>query len=134
MICRYCKQPARFVDNAEIYNGKRYGKSYMMWFCKPCDAYVGVHQNDPNRPLGELSNKEIREARKKAHRIVDEYWKSGKMKRAWVYSRLTRYFGEETHIGWSDTDKANEIVEIAPIILEMSKEEFNSKYPKVNLV
>lgn len=126
MKCRYCNREAVFVPNEEIYNGTRYGKSYMFWYCKPCDAYVGTHNNDPDKPLGELSNKETREAKKKAHRIVDEYWKSGRLKRGWVYSRLTKYFGEETHIGWSNIKRANEIAEIAPIILEMSKDEFDN--------
>lgn len=125
VICQYCGNEARFVDNAEIYNGKRYGKSYMMWWCKPCDAYVGVHENDPSRPLGELSNKELREWRKLAHGVIDDYWKSGKLKRAWVYSRLTRYFGEEIHVGWSDVEMCKKIVEEAPSILEMTREDFN---------
>lgn len=129
MTCRYCNKPAKFIPNEEIYNGTRYGKSYMMWYCKGCDAYVGTHENDPKRPLGELANKELREAKKKAHRIVDRYWRSGKLKRGHVYSRLTKYFGEETHIGWADVKRANEISEIAPIILEMSKTEFD-KHPR----
>lgn len=55
MICPYCKRPAKWVENKEIY-GKNYGKSYMMWLCKPCDAYVGCH-NNTKEPLGTLANK-----------------------------------------------------------------------------
>jgi len=59
MFCPYCGKNAEFVDNKEIY-GRRYGKSYMMWWCKNCDARVGVHHNDKNRPLGSMENKELR--------------------------------------------------------------------------
>lgn len=127
MICQYCKNPARFVDNAEIY-GRRYGKSYMMWYCKPCDAYVGTHNNDPDKPLGELSNKELREWRKLAHGVIDSYWKDGTLKRQWVYMRMKNHFGEETHVGWSDVDLCKRIVEEMPGVLEMTKKEFEQLY------
>ena len=63
MICRYCGDKAKFVNNEEIY-GKRYGKSYKAWWCKKCDARIGVHENDPKRPLGKnLACKSLRSAK-----------------------------------------------------------------------
>lgn len=61
MKCRYCGEHAEFVKNERIYNGKRFGKSYMTWWCEKCDASIGVHKNDPMRPLGEqLASAELR--------------------------------------------------------------------------
>jgi len=131
MICPYCKKLAMFVDNTEIYNGTRYGKSYMMFYCKICDAYVGTHDNDPKRPLGVMANKELREWRKKSHRIIDSYWKSGDLKRSWVYARLMRYFDREIHIGESNIEMCKMIAEIAPDLLEMTQVDFSKKYPRI---
>ena len=44
MNCNHCNQEAEWVENKEVY-GKNYGQSYMIWLCRPCDAYVGCHNN-----------------------------------------------------------------------------------------
>ena len=44
MICPYCNKEAKWCENKVIY-GKNYGKSYMCYYCKDCDAYVGCHNN-----------------------------------------------------------------------------------------
>ncbi len=110
MICPYCNKPARWVDNIEIY-GKRYGESYMMWWCKPCDARVGCHRNG-RRPLGTLANKELREWRMKAHAYIDPHWKLGKMSRDQVYGILDKHFGREMHVGESDIATCQEILKV----------------------
>lgn len=112
MICSYCNQPAKFVNNSEIYNGKQYGKSYMMWYCKPCNAYVGVHHNNPNAPLGTMANKELREWRKKAHALFDPLWKSGKMSRKQAYLWLKEKTGRWIHMGESDIETCKEVIEL----------------------
>ncbi len=113
MTCPYCNQPARFVDNAEIYNGRRYGKSYMMWWCLPCDALVGTHQNDPKRPLGTMANKELRQWRRKAHATIDPIWKDGEMSRGRVYEILSTELGKQVHVGESDIDMCQKIIDVA---------------------
>lgn len=128
VICPYCNQPAEWVENKEIY-GRNYGKSYMMYYCRPCDAYVGCHNNTRN-PLGTLANKELRELRKQAHRVIDPFWKEGLIERKHVYSRLRRHFGFHIHVGESDLDLCRRIVAEAPRLLEMSKEEFLAEYPR----
>jgi hypothetical protein len=109
MICPYCKNPAQWVENKEIY-GKNYGKSYMMWLCKPCDAYVGCH-NNTKEPLGTIANKETREARKRAHEAFDPMWKTGFMLRKEAYEILNNHFGFEVHIGESDISMCEQIIE-----------------------
>ena len=51
-------QPAEFVENKEVY-GKNFGQSFMMWLCRRCDARVGVHKNNPEKPLGTMANNEV---------------------------------------------------------------------------
>lgn len=129
MICPYCNKPAKYGPNEEFY-GRRYGKSYMCYYCKPCNAYVGVHENDKNRPLGTMANQELRNWRRKAHQAIDPFWRSKKMKRVWVYTRLKRYFKKDVHIGESDIEMCRKIVEIAPELMSLSKEKFSELYPR----
>lgn len=108
MICPFCKQPARWVQNQEIY-GRNYGKSYMIWLCKPCDAYVGCH-NNTDVPMGSMANKEMREWRKLAHSVFDPLWKKGNMTRRKAYRTLAKVFGHEVHIGESDVETCKQII------------------------
>ena len=108
MICPYCKKEAEWVPNENVY-GKRYGKSYMCYYCKPCDAYVGCH-NNTKQPLGTMANKELRDWRIKAHAVIDPIWKSGKQSRREVYSKLSEHFGKEIHIGEANVLSCIEII------------------------
>ena len=62
MKCNHCNKEAEWIENKIVY-GRNYGKSYMIWFCHNCDAYVGCH-NNTERSLGIMANKELRELRK----------------------------------------------------------------------
>lgn len=108
--CPYCKKEAIFCENKEIY-GRNYGKSYMCYLCKECDAYVGTH-NNTRKPLGTMANSELREWRKKAHEVFDPLWKTGKMKRSEAYMFLNNLIGKETHIGESDIETCKKIIEL----------------------
>ena len=110
MKCPYCKKEAAWVENKEIY-GRNYGKSYMTYLCKDCDAYVGCH-NNTRVPFGAMANKELREWRKKTHAVVDPLWKSGRMTRKEVYKRLQEVFGEVIHIGDTDIQTCKDILEL----------------------
>lgn len=114
MHCPYCNKEAEWVENSEIY-GKRYGKSYMAYLCRDCDAYVGCH-NNTRTSLGTLANKKLREARKATHAVIDPLWKEGKYKRGTVYARLQDAFGEQIHVGESDLKRCKEIQETARLI------------------
>ncbi len=108
VICPYCKKEAPWVENKEKY-GKNYGKSYMCYYCKECDAYVGCHNNTRN-PLGTMANKELREWRMKCHALIDPLWKYGKMTRSQMYRMLRKKFRTEVHVGESDLEMCIEIV------------------------
>lgn len=68
-VCPYCKAKTEFVDSSIIY-GKSYG---MIYLCKPCNAYVGVHKGT-DKALGRLANYKLRELKKSAHNCFDTLW------------------------------------------------------------
>ncbi len=113
MECPYCKKQAIWCENKEIY-GKNYGKSYMCWLCKFCNAYVGCHNNTKN-PLGTMTNAETREWRKKVHEKIDPLWKSGKISRGKLYRNITRQLGlkKSYHTGYSDIEQCKKILELS---------------------
>lgn len=109
VVCPYCKKEAELVDSSAIYS-KSYGLIYL---CKPCDAYVGVHFGTVN-PLGTLANKETREARKVAHRAFDNIWQRKLMTRHKAYKELAKRMGKQAvHIGEADVYQCALITAIA---------------------
>ena len=109
MICPYCSKPAKYGPNEEYY-GSRYGRSYMCYYCKECDAYVGTH-NNTKKPLGTMANKELRQWRIKTHGVFDLLWKNGKFKRQEAYEMLDKHFGKEVHIGEADIEMCKKIID-----------------------
>ena len=118
VICDYCGEPAELVDSAIVYNGRSYGN---IWYCVKDSAYVGVHKNDnKNRPLGRLANKELREWKVNAHLAFDRLWKEGykdkksrNRERSRCYSLLSKKMGlhkSKTHIGMFDVDQCMKVV------------------------
>jgi len=109
MKCDYCGKEAEWVENKEIY-GRNYGKSYMMWLCRGCDAYVGCH-NNTRRSKGSLANKELRELRKTAHALFDPLWENmdNNQTRAGAYAWLVKNTGVQ-HIGESTKEGAQRVI------------------------
>ncbi len=112
MICPYCGEPAIWCENKEIY-GKNYGKSWMCYLCKPCDAYVGCH-NNTEKPLGIMANKELRAWRRQAHAAFDPLWKGNKNRsRGRTYELLAKELGKQIHIGESDIQTCQKVIEFS---------------------
>lgn len=109
MICPYCNNEAKYWPNSIVY-GKNYGKSFMCYYCKDCDAYVWTH-NNTKEPLGTMANKELRKLRMICHWRIDPLWKSWKMKRAQVYQMLYNHFWFTVHVWESDIDMCKKIIE-----------------------
>lgn len=110
MKCPYCKKEALWTSNDVVY-GRKYGKSFMCYYCRDCDAYVGCHQNS-KRPLGTMANKELRQYRIKAHAVFDPLWREKVMSRKSAYRFLERYFGKFIHIGESDIETCKQIIKL----------------------
>ena len=115
-ICPYCGKDSELIDSSEIY-GTSYGPMYI---CRDCDAYVGCYTGT-TKALGRLANKELREAKKRAHHYLDQLWKPNKSKRYKTYSWLSNQLGiprEITHIGMSDVEQCNKIAELSIVLLK----------------
>lgn len=110
MLCPYCNKEALWCENKEIY-GRNYGQSYMCYLCKDCKAYVGCH-NNTTKALGTMANAELRNLRKEAHKNIDPYWKSKKMKRRDVYKKLSDIFGFDVHVGESDAGLCEKLIQV----------------------
>jgi len=113
VICPYCQADAEYLDSSEVYGaGHSYG---MLYLCRPCDAYVGVHKGT-DRPLGTLADYETRWWRKKAHGVFDPIWmRSSNPHRSWVYHWLAVQMGipdKECHIGMFTVSQCKQVVAI----------------------
>lgn len=106
VTCPFCDQPAEWVSHAEIY-GKVFNKdAHMIWLCRPCDAYVGTHQNS-KRPLGQMANAHMRRARKLTkelfiNKCLMGNWKCNKTLKSAAYAMLADRMGitvDECHFG-----------------------------------
>ena len=116
-ICPYCREDTEYVDSKKVY-GKSYG---MIYLCKGCDAYVGVHDGT-DVALGRLADKELRFWKKEAHRYFDPLWKKKAEKgysknkaRRSGYMWLSKQLGikpKRTHIGMMTVDECKKIVEL----------------------
>jgi len=112
IYCPYCGRQAEYVDTKEIY-GKSYGMAYL---CRPCDAYVGVHDGT-DQPLGSLANWELRRWRNRAHAAFDPLWQRGRFRRRRndAYAWLAEKMGlpkEETHIAMFNVPQCKQVIQI----------------------
>lgn len=89
----------------------------MIWLCRPCDAFVGCHHNTKRAKGRFLAKSDLREARKRAHAVVDPLWQGGGYKRGTVYKRLSEAFGYEVHIGDTETpEECEDIIKTAQLV------------------
>lgn len=108
--CPYCGGTPEWVENKEVY-GKNYGKSFMMWLCRACKAYVGCH-NNTRMPLGTLAKKELRDLRHKCHGLFDQRWSTNSERReeyTWLAEQMRT---DEIHIAQCNEDMCRDILEI----------------------
>ena len=110
VICPGCQCEAPWVPNSEKY-GSNFGASYMCYYCRPCDTYVGCH-NNTREPLGTMAGLSLRTLRRQVHTVFDKIWMSEGISRSNAYGRLSMLMGKETHIGASDEQMCNRILEV----------------------
>lgn len=96
----------------------------MIWLCRPCQAYVGVHKNSKDyAPLGRIANSELRDWKKRAHAAFDPLWQnrmsdlkcSKSAARKVIYKWLTKALDiqrSDCHIGMFDVDMCKQTVEV----------------------
>ena len=90
---------ARLTSGKEIYPNRPDLKHIPIWKCDVCGNYVGCHRKtkNPVRPLGCIPTKNIRNARKRIHKLLDPLWGSGKIKRRTIYKKLSDKLGWQYH-------------------------------------
>ncbi len=118
-ICPYCGKKTRLENSSSVYNGRSYG---LIYICKPCDAFVGIHKDGSNRALGRLANADLRHFKKEAHAWFDPIWqakvKLGQNKfqaRTGAYTWLSTAMGidrNDTHIGMFDIDQCKLVIDL----------------------
>jgi len=119
LLCPYCGKKTEYIDSKEIYN-QNFG---LMYICRPCDAYVGTYSNDPTIALGRVAKKDLREARKEAHKYFDNLWQqrvasqevSEKEARDAAYSWLSKKMlkpREQAHIGMLNKSECKKVVDL----------------------
>lgn len=129
VTCDYCGREAELVDSAEVYHGRSYG---LIWLCRPCWAWVGVHESSKNHaPLGRLANSELRGWKIRAHAAFDPIWRArfmagdGKTKaRAEAYKWLAAQLEippRNCHIGMFDVELCKRAVDVCEAFTNQSK-------------
>ncbi|MDR1246109.1 MAG: DUF3268 family zinc-finger domain-containing protein [Clostridiales Family XIII bacterium] len=111
VVCPYCGRAAEYTDSKTVY-GRSYG---MIYLCRDCDAYVGVHKGT-DKPLGRLANRELRRWKNAAHAAFDELWRFGSFTRREAYAWLSRQLGipiKKTHIGMFDIAECKKVITAA---------------------
>ena len=90
---------ARLTDGEEIYSHRRDLYDLPFWKCDTCGNFVGCHHKTKNRtrPLGVIPTKELKNARKHIHALIDPMWKSKKIRRGDLYKELAACLGVEEY-------------------------------------
>lgn len=127
-ICPYCGSQTQLIDSKEIY-GRSYG---LMYICRPCDAYVGTHRGT-DKALGRLANRELRQAKKRAHYYFDQIAMTDLINKVWkeyipgisnrnkAYKWLSMKTGispELCHIGMMDVKQCEKVIRICKEAIE----------------
>lgn len=118
MKCNYCWKEAEWVENKEVY-WKNYWKSYMIWLCRDCEAYVWCKKNT-KKPLWILANKKLRKLRiisKKLfiHKFMGWNWKCKHTKKTEAYHKLSELLDipvSKTHFWMFDDEKCRSVIKI----------------------
>ncbi len=116
LFCPYCECDTILIDTKTIYKVRSYGMAYQ---CPKCLAFVGCHKNTIIA-LGRVANKELREAKKEAHKYFDIIWKNKHLTRTdayeWLSTRLEIPISK-THIGLFDIKQCKDTVYFSKQIL-----------------
>lgn len=117
-ICEYCGFPAPLVPDGQVYSRGGFGK--MVYFCQPCNAWVGVHRGTTT-PLGRMAGPELRRLKVQDHALFDPLWRAAMKHRGWhkvkargrAYRWLALSLGipaERCHIGMFDEAMCNRAI------------------------
>lgn len=106
---------ARLTSVVEIYPHRKDLNNIPFWRCDSCGNFVGCHHKTKNKtnPLGCIPTPEIKKARQLIHSILDPLWKSGKISRSGIYSKISERVGKSYHTAQiRSIEEAREIYKI----------------------
>ncbi len=94
-----CDVEAYLTDGSEVYPHRNDLHDLPFWKCDKCNGYVGCHHKtkDRTRPLGNIPTKEIRNARKHIHALLDPMWDKDKKLRTIIYEIISSRIGYKYH-------------------------------------
>lgn len=101
IYCVACNQDikARLTNGSEIYPDRKDLGKLPFWKCDQCKNYVGCHHKtaDKTKPLGCIATKELMNARKHIHALLDPLYKSKMISRKALYKKISDHLGYEFH-------------------------------------
>ena len=118
--CPYCHGKMLKRDKKYVY-GIVWGKNEWVWVCENyprCSSYVGCHPNT-DIPLGRVADHNLREWKKRTHRVFDVLWKSHHMSRRTAYVWLSEKLGipqSDCHIGMFDEDLCRQAIKVCKCV------------------
>lgn len=99
--CCECQRDvdARLTDGLEVRYGRKDLAHLYYWVCDTCHNYVTCHRNaqDKTRPMGNIANAQMLEARRHLHAVIDPIWQSGVMTKQELYRAIAKYLGKKQY-------------------------------------
>lgn len=115
---------------ASVVHGDK-AKGEYLYVCSrypACDSYVGVHEKT-RKPLGTLANRELRGKRIQAHRVFNQLWMSGMMKKWQAYKWMQAKLGlnsDQAHIAKFSEYMCDELISLCEQAIENNYERLAS--------
>jgi hypothetical protein len=123
LYCCECERKIQpiFITGETVYPNRNDLYHLPFWQCTTCFNFVGCHHKttNPTNPLGSIPNKEIKEARKEIHKILDPLWKNGSFNRKKLYRIISDKIGWKYHT--AQIKMIEEAREVYRIILDIKK-------------
>ncbi len=128
VFCNYCGHEAKLVGGEVIYPHRPDLHHLKFWSCVPCGAFVGTHADSKRHaPLGGLANAELREWRRRVHKVFDALWRrkmqhdgcSKSQARKAGYKWLAEQLGiqpKNCHIGMFDEKTCAKALDVCGVI------------------
>lgn len=110
--CPECQAPL-------VLRASKFGPFYGCSTYPKCNSAHGAHPS--GAPLGVPANKEVKEARIRAHASFDLLWNTGTMKRKAAYKWMQMALGlskEQAHIGNFDIATCTKLIESVTVYLK----------------
>ena len=134
-MCPYCNRPTQYVNSKIVYGKKsNYG---MIYYCKPCKAWVGVHPGT-DIALGRLADSKLRKAKIAAHKAFDQIARTNLINKVWpkyipklnnrrkAYMWLAKQMNmtdEECHIGRFNILECKRVITICNRVLTIIEDQ-----------